>query len=119
MKKNGRHKSQKYSFAIIKHFNSPQSAVTLDGNTVERVDKIFIPDWGVFARCASYDNHFIYEDPEAVKGKKGRWYHMCTCGSAAVITGYSGYRGDASKDTLPMLVCYLHASTGRHADGST
>lgn len=119
MRTNNKKQSPKYSFAIIKHFNSPNFATTVDGHTVERKETIFIPDWGAFVRCASYDDHFVYEDPEAVKGKKGRWYHMCSCGSPAVIVGYAGYKGDASKDTMPMLVCYIHATTGLHATGGS
>lgn len=111
-------------FAIIKHFNSPNSATTLDGYTVRRQDKIFIKWLKRFVVCAPYDNHFIYIDPLFEK-RDGRWFAMCTCGSPAVIAGYNAYRKDASPTSgdgiVPgeMLVCYFHSNTGRHSDGST
>jgi hypothetical protein len=103
------------SFSIIKHFGDPGEAVTLDGHKVYRKEKILIPEYGGEVTCAPYDNHFIYEDPT---GKRGRWTYMCTCGYGAVITGFEGYKGDASYQGK-MLVCLKHASTGKHADGST
>jgi|YelNatPaOPRAMG01_1025707.scaffolds.fasta_scaffold232255_1 hypothetical protein len=115
---------RKIRFSIIKHFNSPNSAVTLDGYTVRRQNKIFIRELGRSVVCAPYDNHFIYLDP-VFNQKGGRWFAMCTCGSPAVIAGYNAYKKDASPtsgdDILPgeMLVCYFHSNTGRHSDGST
>jgi hypothetical protein len=117
--------------AIIHHRNSPNSAVTADKKEVRREDKIWYAEYddegypitGRFIMCAPYDNHFVYEDP-MWKIIPGRWAHMCTCGSTAVIVGYNAYKKDASPSTEgttkgEMFVCYYHAQFGKHADGST
>jgi len=99
-----------HSFAIIRQFGSPNEATTLDGHKVQRKEEIYIPDWGKFVKCAPYDDHFIYEDPEAKK-KIGRWVHMCTCGSPAIIVGYNQYAQDASKYSGGLLVCKYFTDT--------
>jgi len=93
-----------YSFGIIKQFGSPNEATTLDGHKVQRLEEIYIPQWGISVKCAPYDDHFIYEDPES-KTKIGRWVHMCTCGSPAIVVGYNQYAQDASKYSGGLLVC--------------
>lgn len=116
-----------HSFSIIKRYLSPNSAVTGEGHTVRREDRIFLRDPSQYIRwvaCAPYDNHFIYKDPEYEKGTIGKSAIMCTCGSMAVIVGYNAYKKDASPATDSgnpgeLLVCLMHAQTGRHADGST
>ena len=110
--------TEKYSFSIIHHRGSVNEATTLDGHKVIRQEEIFIPQWGTFVRCAEYDEHFVYEDPES-KVRIGRGVHMCSCGSAAVIVGFTGYKRDASKITGGMLVCKIHADTGFHQTGGT
>lgn len=111
-----------HSFSIIKHFSSPNSAVTADGYTVKRQDTLYFEDG--YIKCAPYDTHFIYDDPGFHKGLVGRWTPMCTCGSPAGIVGYNAYKHDASPTTKmeslqpgEMIVCLIHAQTGRHADG--
>jgi hypothetical protein len=96
--------NQKYSFSIIHHRGSPNEATTLDGHKVERQEELFIPDWGTFVKCAQYDDHFVYEDPES-KNIVGRWMHMCTCGAPGIIVGYKAYEQDASKYSGGLLVC--------------
>lgn len=116
-----------HKFSIIKRYLSPNSAVTGEGHTVRRTDKIFLNDpsgWGRFVGCAPYDNHFIYFDPEYAKGTVGKCATMCSCGSMAVIVGYNVYKQDASPNldsTQPgeMLICFHHATYGKHADGSS
>jgi hypothetical protein len=116
-----------HHFSIIHHYLSPNSAVTGEGHTVKRETKLWMEDpngHSRFVACPPMDNHFIYADPEYTKGTVGKCATMCTCGSMAVIVGYNAYKKDASpameSTTLgEMLVCYVHASTGRHADGST
>jgi hypothetical protein len=123
-KGNGKVNPHEMQFSIIKHFNSPNSATTLDGYKVRREEKIFVKQLGRYVVCAPYDNHFIYLDP-AFEKVKGRWFAMCTCGSPAVIAGYNAYKKDASPTSgsgiIPgeMLLCYLHSNTMRHADGTT
>lgn len=104
----------KQAFNIIMNFNSPNKATTVDGYDVERQEKLWIPEWGAFVTCASYDNHFVFEHPN--KKRKGTIY-LCTCGSAAIVPGYSGYKGDSS-NVGALFVCLLHSASGKHADGS-
>lgn len=116
-----------HKFSIIKRYLSPNSAVTGEGHTVRRETKIWLDDpsgYSRFVACSPYDNHFIYKDPEYDKGTIGKCATMCSCGSPAVIVGYNAYRKDASPSTEgtvmgELLVCHLHALTGRHADGSS
>lgn len=107
-------------FSVIRKRNSANDAETLDGFHVDRADWILFD--GKIVHCAPYDNHFLYEDPS---GKPHRWHQMCTCGSPAVCVGYKAYERDGSVTTSSessapgeMFVCYIHATTGRHADGS-
>lgn len=116
-----------HKFSIIKHYLSPNSAVTEEGHTVKRENKIWMQDpdgFGRFVECLPYTMHFIYKDPEFERGTIGKCATMCSCGSMAVITGYDVYKhqmSPAMKSTNPgeVLVCYLHALTGVHADGSS
>ena len=107
-------------FSVIRKHNSANEAETLDGYKVKREKFLFFDDRLV--HCAEYDSHFIYEDPS---GKVNRWLQMCSCGSHAVCVGYNVYKKDASpttraESTAPgeMFVCWVHATTGRHADGA-
>lgn len=105
---------------IIKHAGTPTSAVTLDGKSVTRKDKIYLSEpFNKFIACAEYDNHFLYYRRD-IKG----WALFCTCGGPAVIVGYDAYKQDSSPSTGgtvkgELMVCYTHANTGLHADGST
>lgn len=105
---------EKKTFNIIRYRGQPTRAM-VDGIWVDRLEHIFVPEYGGFVVCASYDDHFIFEHPD--KKVKGPTY-QCTCGSAAVITGPSGYVLDASPQGK-MFVCLLHANTGLHATGGT
>jgi hypothetical protein len=107
-------------FSVIRKHNSATEAETLDGIIVKKQKWLMFDNELVF--CADYGVHFIYED---VSGKPYRWLQMCTCGSSAVCVGYKAYKKDASVTTAAestdpgkMFVCYIHAVTGRHADGS-
>jgi hypothetical protein len=98
-----------HSFAIIKKL-SANDATTLDGHRVTRQEQIYVPEWGTFVKCSPYDDHFIYEDPESHK-KLGRWAHMCTCGSPAIIVGFKAYEQDASKYSGGLFVCKHYTDT--------
>jgi len=128
---NGHKKQSKTyaSFGIIHHYNSPNSAVTIDGKEVRREEKIWYAEYddnkrivgGKFVMCAPYSDHFIYEDP-MWKRIVGRWAHMCTCGSVSILVGYNAYRQDASPSTEgtnkgEMLVCKWHLDNGVHQTG--
>lgn len=103
----------KPKFEIIRYHGEPKKATTHLGFDVYRNEKLYVPDMGRFLPCAPYDDHFIYFVPPQYIG----WSQfMCTCGSAAVWTGASGYENDASPSGL-MLVCLHHATFGVHATG--
>jgi len=102
------------SFQIIRHKGELNKATTLDGYVVYRDKRLFVVEMGRFIPCAPYEEHFIYEEPSK---KKGTSSYMCTCGSAAVISGVSGYKEDASPSGY-MFVCLLHATNGHHTDTS-
>ena len=106
-----------------------KQAVLPNGKTVRRVDKIEY--LGAMIPCAPYDNHFIYHLPDSVENRGPS--DMCTCGSNAVIAGYSVVEKDTSivmGEMIPtdepvyrageayvrggMFVCKMFAETGRH-----
>lgn len=108
---------------IVHHIGDANKAEIIYGKKhyhIERKESVFIDDAELnraeMLTCAPYDNFFVFLLPKNVVG----WFAMCACGSPAVIVGYNAYRKDSSPtDTGKMLVCHSHASTGRHADGST
>ncbi len=104
----------KPKFNIIRYRGQLNKATTLDGYDVYRQEKIFVKELKRFVPCAPYEEHFIYEEPS---GKPGRSSYMCTCGSAAIIAGLSGYENQASPSGF-MFLCLLHATHGRHSDTS-
>ena len=93
---------------VVRHLGQP-NVIDIDGARIERRDKLHIPKIGV-VMCAPYDNHFVYR-----YAKKKGWTLFCTCGSAAVITGYDMYK-ETNKGAI--LSCYSHLLEGHHADGS-
>ena len=112
MSENGKSRND-ISFSIIKHRGDPDKAITVDGYTVAREEKVFIREFANFVACAPYDSHFVYLDQSGIQG---RWFAMCTCGSPAVIVGYDAYKRDASSNEGAMLVCLHHAQHGYHAN---
>lgn len=100
----------------------------------DRVKLVPMPDgmWydkqrNLFVVTAQYDNHFIGMNPDFLAGKES-WFALCSCSSPAVIVGYNAYAsgfspsGDAYRPEIAkgeMLVCYIHSTTGHHADNST
>jgi hypothetical protein len=94
-------------FNIVKHRGDPKEAQLESGHTVRRQEMVFVPQAANLSlprwiKCTPYDNHFVYLDPV---NEYGHWFAMCTCGSPAVIVNN-------------MLVCYIHANTGRHVGDS-
>lgn len=112
---------KKPNFHIIRAMNDLNTAETVDGLRVHREKKLFFPEIKRSVVCASYDNHFVFEDSR----RKG-WTLFCTCGSPAVIAGFRAYARDASPsskefDTIPgeLLICYHHSLYNKHLDGSS
>lgn len=103
------------NFNIIRRYGDANHGTSPLGFEVYRTESIFVPEYRRFVTCAPYDNHFIYEIPKKYKNTPA---YMCSCGGMAVISGLSSYLGDASPSGL-MLVCYNHATFGKHADGTS
>lgn len=125
---NGRARWKDMNFSVIHHRGDPTSAVLAGGVTVTKQDYVFFRDpdgaWRK-VKCADYHGeHFLFIDPEWEKGKIGRWFAMCTCGSPAVIISPSDARGHESEIEEQLLVCYVYQQTlqthgiGEHATHS-
>jgi len=100
-------------YQIIRHYGKPKEGYLPDGTKVYAQDKIYFIEVSRFVPCAPYSNHFLYEVPNRIIGAKWR----CSCGSAAVCAGYSGYKDVASQQGL-LFVCLEHAQTGLHLGDS-
>lgn len=85
---------------VVKHLGDPKQAKTLKGRRVTRQESLFVPEMGAMVKCAPYDDHFVYHDPN----NNGSAY-LCTCGSPAVI---------APPDPSGMFMCLFHATYGKH-----
>jgi hypothetical protein len=111
---------------IIHHSNSLKSVTLEDGTVVKRQNKYYCgPEYGIVP-TAPMDNHFIFEDPGYKRGIVGRSKFMCTCGSLAVIVGANVYAKDASPTSKEdgstagqLIVCWHHATFGKHVTGES
>lgn len=88
------------SFDIIKNAGEVKKATLENGTVVNRQEAIFVPEWGVFVKCASYENHFVFENPDKSEGSSA---YLCTCGNVAVI---------APPNPLGLFVCLFDLNTG-------
>jgi hypothetical protein len=89
---------------VISHAGTPTKFFDeRTGQTVERQEQIFVPEWGAMIPTAPYDDHFIYENPDKRKGSPS---FMCTCGAFAVVVPPFG--------NDRMFVCNHHATYGFH-----
>ena len=119
-------KKEFHPVKILHRAGDLKSAVTADGEVVRRQEELYAsPEYGM-VKVAGYDNQFVFIDPGYEKGIVGRSKFMCSCGSLAVIVGANVYSKDASPSQAgdggksgQLLVCWMHASTGKHADGSS
>lgn len=110
------------SISIVRVAGKARKATLPNGEVYHRPenDIIFLPTLGRNVKAAEYDNHFCYYRENAPVHSN---LLMCTCGSFAGVVGYDAYRADASPSSggqVPgeMIVCFIHANTQRHADGS-
>ena len=101
--------------AIIKHFNSPKEAVTLDGYRVRREDKIFLKSYNEWFPVLQTDIHFCFKEPS---GKSGRSTIMCTCGGFAATFSYDAYKKYSSFIGSQVIACHDFIQYGTHADNS-
>jgi hypothetical protein len=92
-------------FNIIQHRGEPNKA-EFEGITVTREEKLFIREWGALVSCTHYDDHFIFEIPEARK-RIGMSEYMCTCGSYAVVA-------NPEMERARLFVCMFHIENGYH-----
>lgn len=92
-------------FTLIKHAGEPNKA-EFEGIPITRQEKLFIREWGVSVSCTRYDDHFIFEIPEARK-RMGMSEYMCTCGSYAVIA-------NPEIERARLFVCMFHIENGYH-----
>jgi hypothetical protein len=128
MKTDPRIKWRDMTFNIIRHRGDPTTATLASGDIVKKEPFLFFQDQdGIWrkVKCADYHGeHFIFLDPEWLKGKIGRWFAMCTCGSAAVMISPKDARGHESEIAEQLLVCYVYQDTltnygtGMHATKS-
>jgi len=109
-------------FARIRNWGDKNSAITHDGERVERREYYFIEGYGM-VKCLPTTMHFVFEDTSK---KKGRWTWMCTCGSLAGIVSYKELVGLISPELGEYVLACIHGlshkqATGifKHADGST
>jgi len=111
-------------FARIRSWGDKNSAITHDGLKVERQDLFYAEGYGM-VKALDTHMHFIFEDKS---NKKGRWVHMCTCGSLGGIISYNEIKSLVTVEGTEsgyVLVCIAgltsKQNTGifRHADGST
>jgi len=103
------------TFNIIKSHGDANKVTLMDGTVIhkDQTERMFVPEYGAFVRCAPYGNHFIFEVPKRIKGPS--W--MCSCGSPAVMVGAKAY-GHLSSYKDAMIVCQNHTMYNVHADGS-
>lgn len=101
-------------FHIIKHRGQANRATLVNGSVVHRQEKIYVPEYRGWVKCAPYDNHFVFEVPQDIAGPA----HQCTCGSIAHIIGSKDYGHLGSPEGM-LFTCLHHTSTNKHADGST
>jgi hypothetical protein len=116
------------SFAKIRSMGDKNTAITLDGDMVERSEILFIEGYGIVT-CVPYELHFVYIDPRSLdtpRRIRGRWGIMCTCGSMAGVISYNEVKGLMTIEGLKgkAVGCLMHTQTkqdnqrGVHADGS-
>jgi len=104
-------------FSVIKKRGDLNSATLEDGTVVTRQPYFYIPEYGGLVESAPYDNHFIFANDVS---KKNYISFQCSCGSMGVVVGSKAYANDMSPTKTGLLmVCYIHQSTGKHADGSS
>jgi len=117
------------SFARVRSLNDKTSAITHDGDRVERQEFLYIDGYGIVP-CANYELHFLYIDPRSLdtdRRIKGRWGIMCTCGSMAGVISLKEVKSLMTVDGMSgyIIGCIAHTDSkqktgvGRHADGST
>lgn len=99
---------------VIKHWNDPNHAITLSGHQVIRQEAIYLKSHERAYVCLPTSMHFVYHDPTVIRGST----LLCTCGSAAGVFGYEGYKRWSSFIATEVIACNSFIQGGVHADGS-
>jgi hypothetical protein len=107
---------EKKTFSVIRVRGTPNKLQLPDGTWVYKEDKFFIPEYGGFVPCAPYLEHFLYQIPANLASKYPGSIYRCSCGSAAIISGVSGYVLEASPQGK-LFICQVHSVTGKHSTG--
>ncbi len=104
------------NFNIIRQRGQLNRAQLPDGTWVERTEKLWVDEYGTFIKVLYDDVHFIYQIPDHIlkSGYEGPIY-KCTCGSAAIVVGMSGYVFGASPQGL-VFTCQLLTEFQKHSD---
>ncbi len=116
-------------FASIRSFGDKNTAITHDGDKVERQELLYVEGYGLIP-CTPYELHFVYIDPRSENTPRriiGRWGLMCTCGSMAGVISYNELKTLMTVNGQRGYIIGCHAHTqakhvtgvGKHADGSS
>ncbi len=86
----------------------------LDGERIEREDRIFVPSERDWFYTIDTDNHFVYRQT-----KKPGSSLLCTCGATAGIYLPDVYTRFTSINKGRVICCNSMMQTGLHGDGSS
>jgi len=100
--------------SIIKHWNDPNHAITLNGKYVQREKEIYLPSYKAVLPVLQTSMHFCFRDASNPRGST----LFCTCGSFAEIVGYHVYKDWSSYIGNEVIVCHSFMTNRKHADGS-
>ena len=99
---------------IIRNHNDPNSAVTLGGKRVVREREIYLPSYRQYFPVLQTSMHFCFRDASQPRGST----LFCTCGAAAIVVGYAGYKKYNAYIGNEVISCLNFIQYGVHADGS-
>jgi len=99
---------------IIRNFNSPKEAVTLNGNHVYREQNIYLPSHRAVLPVLQTSMHFCFRDASNPRGST----LFCTCGAAGVVVGFDAYKKYQSYIGHEVIACHSFIMYGVHSDGS-
>lgn len=99
---------------IIRNHNDPNRARTLNGVEVQREKEIYLPSHHAVLPVLQTSMHFCFRDASQPRGST----LFCTCGAAAIVIGYEGYKRYQSWIGNEVIACHNFIQFGRHADGS-
>lgn len=99
---------------IIKHWNDPNNAITLNGLPVRREKEIYLRSYERSLPVLPQSMHFCFVDTTVPRGST----LFCTCGSPATVVGYHAYQRLQSFMGSEVIACHYLIQYGVHSDGS-